>query len=213
MPEVTSAGRRNVPAATTIVAAVGAVAVGAVAVAALAIRRFAIGQLAVNRAAFNTVEIAELTITRLGGIRTLAESSDNGIVNTPSHHSVAQTVENLKAILQASGVALFAVVDHSGEAAKIGMSMRPTTLLIFGNPKAGTPLMLAAPSCAIDLPLKVLIWEDGNGKVWMSHNSGEYLQKRHNLPHSLLQNVAGVQAFIAKAGGSEPDTVKTESPG
>ena len=126
-------------------------------------------------------------------------NSDNGIVNTPSSHSVDQTVEKLEAMLQAKGVALFALVDHSGEAAKVGMTMRPTKLLIFGNPKAGTPLMLAAPSSAIDLPLKILVWEDGESKVWISYNSPQYLQKRHGLPQELMQNIAVVETLAAKA--------------
>ena len=88
----------------------------------------------------------------------------NGIVNVPGHHSVDQTVEKLKEILQAKGVALFATVDHSGEAEKVGLKMPPTKLLIFGSPKAGTPLMLAAPSIAIDLPLKILVWQDASGQ-------------------------------------------------
>ena len=124
---------------------------------------------------------------------------DNGIVNEPTSHSVDQTVERLKAGLQAKAVTLFALVDHSGEAAKVGMKMRPTKLLIFGNPKAGTPLMLAAPSSAIDLPLKMLVWEDDQGKVWISYNSSQYLQKRHGLPHELLANIAVVEALAAKA--------------
>jgi uncharacterized protein (DUF302 family) len=124
---------------------------------------------------------------------------DNGIVNEPTSHSVDQTVERLEAILQAKGVTLFALVDHSGEAAKVGMKMRPTKLLILGNPKAGTPLMLAAPSSAIDLPLKMLVWEDDQGKVWISYNSSQYLQKRHGLPHELLTNIAVVEALAAKA--------------
>ena len=130
----------------------------------------------------------------------MTSKSDNGIVNTPSSHSVDQTVGKLEAMLQAKGVALFALVDHSGEAAKAGMKMRPTKLLIFGNPKAGTPLMLAAPSSAIDLPLKILVWEDGEGKVWISYNSPEYLQNRHGIPHELMQNVAVVGLLAAKAG-------------
>jgi uncharacterized protein (DUF302 family)/uncharacterized membrane protein YidH (DUF202 family) len=121
-----------------------------------------------------------------------------GIIDKPSNHSVEQTVERLKNILQAKGVALFALVDHSGEAEKVGMKMRPTKLLIFGNPKAGTPLMLAAPSSAIDLPLKILIWEDAQGKVWISYNSAAYLQERHGLPAELLQNIAVVETLAAK---------------
>src|SRR5271165_1463339 len=124
----------------------------------------------------------------------------NGIINVPSNHSVEQTVERLKGILQAKGITLFALVDHSGEAEKVGMKMRPTKLLIFGSPKAGTPLMLAAPSIAIDLPLKILIWEDGQGKVWVSYNSPAYLQERHGVPQELQQNIAVVETLAAKAG-------------
>jgi uncharacterized protein (DUF302 family) len=116
--------------------------------------------------------------------------TNNGIVNKPSHHSVDETLAKLQAILQAKGIAVFALVDHSGEAAKVGMTMRPTKLLIFGNPKGGTPLMLAAPSIAIDLPLKILIWEDDQGKVWVSYNAPEYLAERHDLPPNLKENIA-----------------------
>lgn len=130
----------------------------------------------------------------------MAPNSDNGIVNTPSRHSVDQTVEKLEAMLRAKGVALFALVDHSGEAAKAGMKMRPTKLLIFGNPKAGTPLMLAAPSSAIDLPLKMLVWEDGESKVWISYNGPQYLQNRHGIPAELMPNVAVVAMLTAQAG-------------
>jgi uncharacterized protein (DUF302 family) len=124
----------------------------------------------------------------------------NGIVDIPSNHSVDQTVERLKDILQSKGITLFALIDHSGEAQKVGMKMPPTKLLIFGNPKGGTPLMLAAPSVAIDLPLKILVWEDSQGKVWLSYNSPDYLQERHGLPKDLLQNIAVVGALAAKAG-------------
>jgi len=123
----------------------------------------------------------------------------NGIVDVPSNHSIDQTVERLKDILQAKGITLFALIDHSGEAEKVGMKMPPTKLLIFGNPKGGTPLMLAAPSVAIDLPLKILVWEDSQGKVWLSYNSPEYLQERHGLPQDLLQNIAVVETLAAKA--------------
>lgn len=126
-------------------------------------------------------------------------SKGKGVIDTPSNHSVDQTVEKLKAILQAKGVTLFALVDHSGEAEKAGMKMLPTKLLIFGSPKAGTPLMLASPSIAIDLPLKILIWEDVQGKVWVSYNSPAYLQERHGLRPELLQNIAVVETLAAKA--------------
>ena len=130
----------------------------------------------------------------------MAAMTDNGIINRLSAHSVDETVEKLKGILQAKGVTLFALVDHSGEAAKVGMKMRPTKLLIFGSPKAGTPLMLTAPSIAIDLPLKILVWEDEQGKVWASYNSSAYLQRRHGLPQPLLENIAVVETLAAKAG-------------
>jgi uncharacterized protein (DUF302 family) len=117
----------------------------------------------------------------------------------PSNHSVDQTVETLKGILQAKGVTLFALIDHRGEAEKVGMKMRPTKLLLFGSPKAGTPLMLTAPSIAIDLPLKILVWENHEGKVWISYNSAEYLRQRHGVPQDLLANIAVVETLAAKA--------------
>ena len=131
--------------------------------------------------------------------KTVSETN-KGIIDRPSNHSVDQTVEKLKNILQSKGVTLFALVDHSGEAEKVGMKMRPTKLLIFGSPKAGTPLMLAAPSIAIDLPLKILVWEDAQGKVWVSYNSPEYLKERHGLPPELLANITVVETLAAKAG-------------
>jgi len=129
-----------------------------------------------------------------------ALAAGKGIIEKPSNHSVEQTVEKLKNILQAKGVTLFALVDHSGEAEKVGMKMPPTKLLIFGSPKAGTPLMLATPSIAIDLPLKILVREDGQGKVWVSYNSSDYLKERHGLPQEFLQNIAVVETLAAKAG-------------
>ena len=126
---------------------------------------------------------------------------EEGIVKIPSRRSVDETVDNLKAILKSKGVTLFALVDHSGEAEKVGMKMPPTKLLIFGNPKAGTPVMLAAPSAAIDLPLKILVAEDSDRKVWISYNSAEYLKERHGLPSDLLPKIAVVQALAAAAGG------------
>jgi uncharacterized protein (DUF302 family) len=131
--------------------------------------------------------------------RIMAPASENGIVTIPINHPVDQTVEKLKGILQAKGVTLFALVDHSGEAEKAGMKMRPTKLFIFGNPKGGTPVMLAAPSIAIDLPLKILVWEDGRGKAWLSYNSAAYLQQRHGVPQELVQNIAVAELLAAKA--------------
>ena len=122
------------------------------------------------------------------------------IVRIPSHHSVDETVDKLKNILRSKEVTLFALIDHSGEAAKVGMKMPPTKLLIFGNPKGGTPLMLAAPSVALDLPLKILVSEDAQGKVWISYNSAEYLKERYGLPPNLLPNIAVIETLAAKAG-------------
>jgi uncharacterized protein (DUF302 family) len=126
--------------------------------------------------------------------------SSNGVVSAPSKHSVDQTVANLQTLLQAKGIRLFALVDHSGEAEKVGMKMRPTKLLIFGTPKAGTPVMLASPTSAIDLPMKILVWEDTQGKVWLSHNSPKYLQERHDIPAELLQNISAAESLAATAG-------------
>jgi len=124
--------------------------------------------------------------------RTMTDSRDNGIINLPSSHSVDETVERAKQILQSKRINLFALIDHSGEAEKAGIKMRPTKLLIFGSPKAGTPVMLASPSAAIDLPLKILVWEDSDRRVWVSYNSSEYLQKRHDIADDLLKNIAAV---------------------
>jgi uncharacterized protein (DUF302 family) len=129
----------------------------------------------------------------------MTHSIGNGIIDIPGNHSVDATVEKLKGILQAKGVTLFALVDHSGEAAKVGLQMRPTKLLIFGSPKAGTPVMQAAPQSALDLPLKILIWEDAEGKVWLSYNSPAYLQERYGLSSELVQNIAVVETLAVKA--------------
>jgi len=126
------------------------------------------------------------------------DTARRSIIDIPSHHSVKETVEKLKGLLNAKGVTLFALVDHSGEAEKVGMTMRPTKLLIFGSPKAGTPVMVAAPSIAIDLPLKILVWEDGDGKVWVSYNAPDYLRERHNVPPELMQNLAAIEVLAAK---------------
>ena len=136
----------------------------------------------------------------LRGTQLMPASPGRGVITKPSNHSVDETVEKLTGILQAKGIRLFTLVDHSGEAATVGLTMPPTKLLIFGNPKGGTPLMLAAPSVAIDLPLKILVWQDARGTVWLSYNSPTYLQERHGLPQGLLQNIAGVEALATAAG-------------
>jgi uncharacterized protein (DUF302 family) len=125
--------------------------------------------------------------------------NENGLLQVASRYSVDETVERLKTVFAERGMQVFALVDHSGEAEKVGMKMRPTKLLIFGSPKGGTPVMLAAPSVAIDLPLKALVAEDEAGKVWISYNSPEYLQQRHGIPQDLVKNIASVGALVAKA--------------
>jgi len=124
---------------------------------------------------------------------------DRGIIDIPSPYSVPETLARLQTILKEKGVTVFALIDHSGEAAKVGLQMRPTQLLIFGNPKGGTPVMVAAPSVAIDFPLKALAWQDAHGKVWLSYNAPEYLQQRHGIPADLLKNIAGPAALLEKA--------------
>lgn len=122
-----------------------------------------------------------------------------GIIHKSSNHSVEQTVGKLTNLVQSKGLTVFVLIDHSGEAETVGMKMPPTKLLIFGNPKSGTPLMLESPTVAIDLPLKILIREDTQGKVWVSYNSPVYLQERHGFPPELLQNIAVLETFAANA--------------
>jgi uncharacterized protein (DUF302 family) len=122
-----------------------------------------------------------------------------GLIQVASRYSVENTVAALKAVFVEKGLQVFAVIDHSGEAKKVGLRMRPTKVVIFGSPKAGTPLMVAAPSLAIDLPLKALVAEDADGKVSVTYNSPEYLQARHGVPAELIKNLAGAGALIAKA--------------
>jgi len=127
-------------------------------------------------------------------------TEQNGLVNVLSSHSVDDTVAKLEAMLREKQVKIFAVIDHSGEAKLAGLEMHPTKVLIFGNPKGGTPLMLAAPSTAIDLPLKLLVAEDADGKVWITYNSPQYLQERHQFPKELMANIAVVEAIAANVG-------------
>jgi uncharacterized protein (DUF302 family) len=124
---------------------------------------------------------------------------DNGMIHLNSSHSVSETLARLQAIVQSKGLAILALIDHSGDAARAGLEMHPTKLLIFGNAKAGTPLMVASPTLAIDLPLKALVWEDADGKVWLSYNSPAYLKQRHAIPDDLLPNIAGIGPICAEA--------------
>lgn len=124
---------------------------------------------------------------------------DAGLVQVASHYSLDETVQRLEAMFAEKGLKVFAVIDHSGEAQKAGLKMHPTKVIIFGSPKAGTPLMVAAPSLAIDLPLKALVAEDDLGKVTVTYNSPQYLQQRHGFPPDLIKNLAGAGALIEKA--------------
>ena len=123
----------------------------------------------------------------------------NGLIQVASRFSVEETVRRLQAAFAEKGLQVFAVIDHNGEAEKVGMKMAPTKLLIFGSPKAGTPLMLAAPSLAIDLPLKALVAQDADNKVTVSYNDPEYLRDRHGFAAELTKNLGGAGALIAKA--------------
>jgi uncharacterized protein (DUF302 family) len=123
----------------------------------------------------------------------------NGLVTLPSSHSLDETLRRLTSTLRSKGITVFDVIDHSGEAEKAGLTMPPTRLVIFGSPKAGTPLMLATPSVAIDLPLKILVSQDSDSKVWVSYNSPAYLQQRHDVPSALMANIDVVEAIASHA--------------
>jgi uncharacterized protein (DUF302 family) len=118
------------------------------------------------------------------------------MVHLSSPYPVAETLKRLDSVLRSRGLTVFARVDHSGEAEKVGMKMHPTQLVILGSPKGGTPLMVASPTLAIDLPVKALVWEDAGGKVWVSYNSAEYLRQRHNIPDELVKNIAVIGPLL-----------------
>jgi uncharacterized protein (DUF302 family) len=124
---------------------------------------------------------------------------DTGITRIGSPHSVPQTLERLESLLRERGITIFARIDFSGDAARAGLTMRPEQMLIFGNPKAGTPVMLAAPTAAIDLPLKALAWQDGEGKVWLSYNDPVYLKQRFGLADEQIKTIAGTGSLIEQS--------------
>ena len=125
--------------------------------------------------------------------------SANGMITVPSKYSVPETLQRLDALVRSHGLTVFARIDFSGDAAKVGLKMPSSQLLIFGNPKAGTPLMIASPRIAIDFPLKALAWEDPQGKIWLSYNAPEYLKERHGLRDELLKNISGVGGLVEQA--------------
>ncbi len=120
----------------------------------------------------------------------------NGIINQPSPYSVTETIDRLAAVLQAKGITIFARIDQKVEAEKVGLSLRPTHLLLFGNPQSGTPLMVIEPLIALDLPLKVLAWEAADSTVWLSYNDPLYLQQRFSLSDELVKNIAVIGSLI-----------------
>ncbi|MBD2157290.1 DUF302 domain-containing protein [Leptolyngbya sp. FACHB-16] len=123
-------------------------------------------------------------------------SISNGIINQPSPYSVTETINRLTALLQAKGITIFACIDQQAEAKKVGLSLPPMQLLLFGSPKAGTPLMVAEPTIALDLPLKILVWEAVGNRVWLSYNNPNYLKKRFSLPDDLIKNIAVTTTLI-----------------
>jgi uncharacterized protein (DUF302 family) len=126
-----------------------------------------------------------------------------GFVRLQSHHPVATTIDRLQATLKERGILVFARIDFSGDAGRAGLRMRPEQMLIFGNPKAGTPLMLAAPASGLDLPVKVLVWEAADGKVWAAYNDPQYVVQRYSLPANLAANLAAVVPIIERATAAE----------
>jgi uncharacterized protein (DUF302 family) len=124
---------------------------------------------------------------------------NNGLVHLGSTRSVSETMSALESVVRGRSMNVLARIDHSGDAAKVGLTLPPTELLIFGNPISGTPLMMAAPTVAIDLPLKVLVWQDEHGRVWLTYNNPQYLQERHGIPDQLLKNIAGITRISEEA--------------
>jgi uncharacterized protein (DUF302 family) len=127
--------------------------------------------------------------------------SDDGITRIPSRHNVAKTIERLQTLLKERGILVFAHIDFSGDAARAGLTMRPEQMLIFGNPKAGTPLMLESPASGLDLPLKALVWEDTEGKSWIAYNDPQYIVRRHGLSAALAANLAAAVPIVVLAAG------------
>ena len=126
-----------------------------------------------------------------------------GLRILPTQHSVAQVLQRVESLAHARGLTVFALIDFSGDAERSGLTLRPTGLVIVGNPKAGTPLMAAAPTTAVDLPLKILAWQDADGKTWVAYNEAEYLQARHHFPAELLKNISALGALAAAAAAPD----------
>jgi len=126
-------------------------------------------------------------------------SSRPGVVVLAANYPVVRTVERLESLLKANGVMIFARIDFSGDAGRAGLHMRPEQMLIFGNPKSGTPLMQAVPTVGLDLPLKALVWEDAEGRTWLAYNDPKYIVQRHAVESNLSINLAGVIPLLERA--------------
>ena len=142
--------------------------------------------------------IVAFVVTIFGEIMS-AHAADNGIVTVPTHNSVAQAADKLALLIEAKHIVLFARINFAADAQRAGLAMQPSQLLVFGNPRAGTPLMQAVPTMALDLPLKVLVWQDGDGHVWLSYNATSYLQARHDAPAELMKALDGIGALVQAA--------------
>ncbi|MGF6724685.1 uncharacterized protein (DUF302 family) [Paraburkholderia sp. GAS41] len=128
-----------------------------------------------------------------------SQAADNGIVTVPTHRSVEEAANKLASLIEAKQIILFARIDFAADAQRAGLAMNPSQLLVFGNPRAGTPLMQAAPTAALDLPLKVLVWQDDDSRVWLSYNATSYLQARHGASAELMKPIESVVALVQAA--------------
>ena len=132
------------------------------------------------------------------------DTAVDGLRILPTQHSVAQVLQRVESLARARGLTVFAQIDFSGDAERAGLTLRPTGLVIVGNPKAGTPVMAATPTVAIDMPLKVLAWQDAEGKTWVAYNDAEYLRARHGFPAELKKNISALDALAAAAAAPDP---------
>jgi uncharacterized protein (DUF302 family) len=133
-----------------------------------------------------------------------ADAAVDGLRILPTQHTVADVLRRVQSLARARGLTVFAQIDFSGDAERSGLALRPTGLVILGSPKAGTPLMVATPSVAIDLPLKILSWHDADGHTWVAYNEPAYVQARHRFPPELLQNIAALGALAQAAAAQDP---------
>jgi len=132
----------------------------------------------------------------------IPDVDSNSVVRIRSAHDVARTVERLLALLAAHGLRVFADIDFARDAAAAGLTLRPERLVVFGSPKSGTPLLAAAPTVGLDLPLKALVWEDGDGVTWLAYNDPAYIVRRHAVPDDLVKNIHGAAALVAEAAAA-----------